>query len=697
MLLITILAISIQAPDTARVDTTRVRKLEDVTVTVTRAPQSLARVPASISIVTADQLQGSRATLGLNEALNAIPGVQIPNRYHFALDQRISIRGFGSRAPFGTRGIKVMLDGIPQTTPDGQSQFTNVDAAALGRVEVLRGSSSSMYGNSAGGAIVLTSRQLPAAGMESRARIEAGSNGLFKWQAESSTRSGKIGGRVSLSRTIMDGFRQNSAADLRQLTGMVMYSLAPLTKFSLTVNAADAPRTDNPGALTRAEFNANRDSAAANNILRGAGKDTRQLQGGLTLEHTDNDGNRTEITLFGYLRDIDNPIAAPSNPPASNAGTWVDLSRDVAGVRVSHNRRLGSDQRLPSLMIGLDAQTMTDDRRNWRSLSGERTDQLLLDQQEEVDQIGPFAQLSWTPDPRWNFNAGVRFDAFRFTATDRFFDDGEDNSGRRNMSAWSGSIGLSFVASPLIIPYIHLATSFETPTTSELSVRPGSAGGFSSDLDPQRAVSIEAGLRGETGDGRATWSIAAFRIGIDDAIVQFREIGGRAFFQNAGELINWGTEVAVSWSPTAFLRWSGAWTWSRFRFDDYRIEDGGQLTVLDGNTLPGLPTHFARLNLGFIPISSLQIDVEHTLSGSIWSDDLNTPAAKVAGWGPGITELRGLWRKGLRPLGSVTPFGGVSNLWNRKFVGSVVVNGAFGRVLEPGPGRTFYLGLEIGN
>ena len=464
------------------------------------------------------------------------------------------------------------------------------------------------------------------------------------------------------------------------------------TTLTLRFNAGHAPLAQNPGALTFAEYGINRDSAAANNLLRGSDKDSRQVQGGLTLRHLDGRGNETEATVFAYSRDVDNYTATPTQPSAPNAGTFVRVNRGVLGVRMSHGRRFGTSLTAPRLLAGLDAQAMGDDRRNWRSVAGERTDPLLVDQREEVRQVGPFAQLVWQPNDRVSLSGGTRYDWFRFTATDRFLTDGEDNSGQRNMAAWSASAGVSYVLGAALVPYAHFSTSFETPTTTELAIRPGNEGGFSTDLEPQRAVNIEVGAKGS--DGSVDWSLAVFRVAIRNAIVQWQEIGGRSYFQNAGGITNWGAELGAAWSPSMRVQLRGAYTWSRYRFTDYRVERGTTVLDFDDKVLPGLPSHFARLGLSVQATDQLDVDIEQTMSGSLWTDDANTPDSKVESWGAGVTNLRASWRAPVTRWG-LTPFAGVNNLWDRRYVSSVVINGSFGRVLEPAPGRSVYVGVEL--
>src|SRR5918994_3073100 len=221
-------------PDTTGRDTTQVRQLPELNVTVTRSSEPLQKVPYAVSVLNRDDLQRGQQTLGIDEALNNLPGVVVSNRYNFSLDQRISIRGFGSRSNFGVRGLKILLDGVPQTLPDGQSQLTNIDFADIERAEVLRGASSSLYGNASGGVIsFLTERAAPGP-FAQRIRVQGGSgdregDGFYKWQSWTSARSGSISGTLSVSQFKADGFRQHSAAEFRQLKGGVDYALSGST------------------------------------------------------------------------------------------------------------------------------------------------------------------------------------------------------------------------------------------------------------------------------------------------------------------------------------------------------------------------------------------------------------------------------------------------------------------------------------
>jgi iron complex outermembrane receptor protein len=682
------------AGDTTGRDTTGVTRLPDLNVTVTRTPEPLARVPFAVGVLDRDDLVRGQQTLGIDEALNNLPGVVVANRYNFSLDQRISIRGFGSRSNFGVRGLKILVDGIPQTLPDGQSQLTNVDFADLERAEVLRGASSSLYGNASGGVISFQTARADPGPFAQRVRLQGGDgkrsgDGFYKWQSWTSGRSGDVSGTLSISQFKADGFRQHSAAEFRQLNAGADWIVSGSTEATVRLSLADNPQAQNPGALTRAEYEANPDSAAANNLRRGADKDVQQHQLSFGLRHYDAGGNEYSVTLFGLLRDLENPLAAPPDVGGGPTnGTYIRIDRNVAGLRFSTAQALGAEEASPRLTAGFDLQRMRDDRENLVSEGGVPTAVLFLDQREKVTELGPFAQLQWSPNERLLVSGGARFDWVRFTLDDRFVSDGDD-SGDRSMSAVSGNLGASWSFDQRFIPYVNISTSFETPTTTELVNQPDGSGGFNEELGPQRAVNYEIGARGQPTPAM-TYSVALFLGRVTDAIVQEEEVGGRAFFRNAQRTHNDGAEFGLSVAPLSGLTLNGAYTYARYRFVEEPEGSG-----LDGNRLPGVPEHFWRFGFRGSLENGLYLDADHTLSSSITSDDANTPEGVVDSWGAGVTNLRAGWQGEVGAM-QLAPFIGVNNLWDRRYVGSVTLNGLFGRVLEPAPRRVLYVGTEIG-
>jgi iron complex outermembrane receptor protein len=244
-------------------------------------------------------------------------------------------------------------------------------------------------------------------------------------------------------------------------------------------------------------------------------------------------------------------------------------------------------------------------------------------------------------------------------------------------------VGASWAFGDRFVPYVNVSTAFETPTTTELVNKADGSGGFNPELGPQRAVNYEIGARGQPAPW-VNYSLALFLGRITDAIVQVGEIGGRAFFGNTGKTHNDGAEVGLRVTPTRGLTLSGAYTYARYRFASGPFE---------GNRLPGVPEHYWRFGLRTELPASFFLDADHTLSSSLVADDPNL--IPVDSWGAGVTNLRLGWEGEVGSL-HLGPFLGVNNLWNRRYVASVTLNGLGGRVFEPAPLRIIYFGAEIG-
>src|SRR3989442_4897659 len=407
-------------------DTTKPYTLPPATVSVTRAELPLTKVPLSIQSVTRRDISRARPTWGLDEALVCVPGVFVANRYNFSQDQRISIRGFGARSAFAVRGIKILVDGIPQTLPDGQGQLTNLELGEVDRIEVLRGSASAVYGNASGGVISIWTTPHDVAHINEEARFVAGRFGersgggrggrsWNKWQTTTSMRLGGGGSAlVTVSRLDYEGERDHSAADNRVLNARVRLSLGSAWSLALVTELGDNPRADNPGSLTRAELQANRDTVPLLNRNRNAGKAVTQFQAGATLRHPMAKGGESAVTLFGLTRDLKNPITT----------TYIDLDRVDYGARarIPYPPPLGPLAHW--LTAGVDFQRQRDDRKNFNYLntpgdSAKADTTRTLDQLEHVTELGPFVQSALELSPSMTITAGLRYDWGKFSVAAR--------------------------------------------------------------------------------------------------------------------------------------------------------------------------------------------------------------------------------------------------------------------------------------
>ena len=653
--------------------------LAPVTVTVTRAELSLTQLPFAVAVVNARETTHGRSALGLDEALAAVPGVFAANRYNFSLDQRLAIRGFGARSAFAVRGVKVLLDGIPQTLPDGQGQLTHVELGAADRIEVLRGSASALYGNATGGVISIWTDARPPERSTGDVRIVGGTfdrrfdRTWSKWQATGRFRVGSGGGAtLNVSRLSYEGARDHSAADFRALGARLRLPLGPTWSLMALADIGDQPRADNPGALNLTELGTNRDTVPPLNVATHAGKDVLQGQAGATVRGRFASGDEATVTVFGLARDLENP----------QTFAYIRLNRAAYGARAVFTRSGGG------VTAGIDVQRQRDDRTNVGNSGGAPDTVRSLDQLEHVTELGPFVQAVAGISPRAALTAGLRYDWVTFAVDDRLVGDStsdvkyRNDSGERVMAALSGSVGATLRAGTAVTLYASTGSSFETPTTTELANRPDTAGGFNRSLSPQRAWTYEVGARG------AAWELVLYQADVRDALVGFEipASPGRRFFRNAGSARHRGVELSAGAVLTAGLDVRATWTYSDFRYRRYAFTAGGTTHVLDGRRLPGVPRHALRLALKARPASlhGAWGELETQYASSYAVDD--TLSRQTAAWW--VTNLR-LGRDG----GRVEPFVALQNVFNRMYVGSVVVNAAAGRYYEPAPGRNLLVGV----
>ena len=656
-------------------DTTKPVPMTPVTVSVTRAETALERLPWAVQIVDPPAAARGRPAWGMDEVLGEVPGVLVANRHNFSVDQRVSIRGFGARSAFAVRGVRIVLDGIPLTLPDGQGQLTTVDFGAVQRIDVLRGTASSLFGNAAGGVLNIMTQRPGIVGPVGRGRLLFGAfdrdlkRAWSKWQVESNFPMGQGNGRLAASRLVYDGERDHTAADLFMLSGRAAAPLGGSWAVTLLADVGHTPLADNPGALTAGELQADPDAAAPLNVARDAGKAVSQVQGGVSLRGTPW-GYDVTLGAFGLTRDLENPL-----PQAV-----IGLDRRAAGFRLAVRRKMWT--------AGVDAQWQRDDRIEYSWTADHRPDALTRDQLEQVSELGPFAQLTLDVSPLLTLTAGLRHDAVRFKVTDHFMNDSVDNSGARTYAATSGSAGIAVIPARGLTFYANAGTSFETPTTTELNNQPPpGGGGFNFELEPQRAASFEVGARGVW--DLVTWSATAFTADVRDELIPFEDtVPGRRYYRNAARARHKGLELGATLRPAGGLSLVLAWTISDFRYSSYQIDT----TILDGRAIPGIPRHSIRGSLRLEPLwaRGLWSVIEANHTSAYFVDD--TLEARTEAW-TGVDARLG-WEGRLGPW-QLSPFVAVQNLFDLQYVSSVVINAARGRYYEPAPGRSAYFGVEL--
>lgn len=652
-----------------------VTKLDPVVVTATRSTTPLTNVPAAVSVIDRSDIQLGQPTIGLSESLNHVPGVFAQNSFNYAQNQRISIRGFGTRAAFGVREIKILVDGIPETQPDGQTQLDNIDLGATQRIEVLRGPASSLYGNASGGVISLMTEDGPARPFL-ETRLLGGSYGLQKYQAKTGGQVGNLNFLFNTSYFSLGGYRDHSRTQNVLFTGKVRYTINPDSDLTMLLSFLDSPFADDPGGLTREQVEQNRRQARDINVQLDAGERVTQGKMGFVYRYQFLPGHELSVTQYSLFRQFDNKL--PIFPSAGGGIVKFDRFGTGGGVKYVYDTHLTGFRN--RLVLGVDTEYQLDNRRRFNNENGSRG-ALRFHQDEDVRSVGPFVYDEFAVRDNLLLSAGLRYDNVRFTVDDRFRSDGDD-SGARTFDQVSPMGGILYSPLPALHLYANVSTAFQVPTTTELA-NPSERGGFNPDLEPQKAINYELGARGLLWQ-RLSYNVALFWIVIDDELVQFEGETGRTFFRNAGRSERKGTELHFDFPLTDQLLWSFSYTYLDATYDRY-VTPGGRF---DGNDEPGIPPHQLFTELFYAHPSGLYGALNVLFVDDFFVNDANTERNDAYT----VLNLRIGYELQLG-RGRVAPFIGLNNLTDEKYNGIVRLNALGGRFFEPAPTFNLYGGL----
>ncbi|MDG2308786.1 MAG: TonB-dependent receptor [Candidatus Binatia bacterium] len=648
--------------------------VDTIVVTGTRSKKSLHRIPAAMSVVEGDDIRKARPTVGLEEPLRRIPGVFVQNSGNYAQDFRVQIRGFGTRAAFGIREVKVLVDGLPETLPDGQSQVDTIELATIQRVEVLRGAGASLYGNAAGGVLhVITDDPPEEPGVNLSAT--GGSYGMAKIVGQFGAQRGNLGGIGTASYLQTDGYRDHSGARSAAFIGRLVWDLDEKTELKVLLDGAHAPKADDPGGLTGEQANQDPRQARDRNVLLDAGESVDQIRLGAVL---DRDLESGSLDAYAYTLYRDFFTKLPIVPAQGDGIVQFDRISPGGGLRYSYDRPvLGWDQ---TLTVGTDIQYQRDDRQRFANEEGQKGT-LGLDQIEEVTGAGIYLREAVSLTADVEVSGGVRYDTVHYSVDVKTPPD-SDASGSRTLDAWSPSGGVVFTPTEALSLFGNVSTAFQVPTTTEL-VNPDGPG-FNPNIQPQTARSYELGLR--FGPPHLDMGVALYRIDIDDELIPFETPAGRVAFRNAGRSRRYGVEVDWRSELLQGLVWTGSGTAMRAKYINYTTDDGD----FAGNREPGIPPWFVYQELAYGHDSGLHAALEAYLVGGYFVDDANTATTP----GYGLLNVRFGWDTTVGDW-DVQPFVGLQNLTNARYDGTVRLNAFGGRYYEPAPSFNVYGGVRI--
>lgn len=661
------------APSFAQVDAASSEGLV-LEVSSPRLVRDLYDTPAAVSVVNAPAIRQGQQRLQLDESLNTVPGLFFQNRYNFAQNLRLSTRGFGARAPFGIRGIRIQVDGIPYTLPDGQSQIDAVDLDSAQRIEVIRGPSSVQYGNAAGGVVDITTALGDDMPPGARLRQDVASDDYYKTTLQANGSQGATSGIATMSWLNYNGYRDQSEVEQGLFNGRLAREWQHGQRLTATFNALHTPKAEDPSGLTAAQVAEDRSQATSNAQRLNAGQEVDQQTLGLLYETPAVGAGELTVSTFFSRRDFTQQLPFPGP-------SLIAYDRQFYGISTDYQQSSELAGLPLTWMVGADLHRQVDDRRRYRVSFGGVTGQTQAETQNGTT-AAVFAQGDLAVTDRLTLSLGTRFDWLRLSVDDDWLVDGDD-SGSRTYDEFSGFVGASYRLAPRHQIYATIGTAFESPTFVEFA-NPGGGGGFRPDIEPQQALNRELGLRGVFGAG-LSYELALFSIRVDDEILPYEQ-DGRTFYENAGETRRNGIELGLAWAISYAWRITSAVTLADYTFKSLEDEQGSNL---DGNRLPGLPREQWVTEVAWKGSSQRFAALEWQYVSDLYADNRNQ------------TKVPDYWLFGIRAgdtVGfgnqSLNLYGGVRNLWDEDYFSNIRINANRGAYYEPAPGRTFYAGLE---
>ena len=671
---------------------------DEQTMVVTAAPTTVSELdtPAAVSVVNGDEMRQAAPRVNLSESLGAVPGLQVQNRQNYAQDLQLSIRGFGSRSTYGVRGLRIYVDGIPATMPDGQGQTSNIDIGSVDTIEVLRGPFSALYGNSSGGVINVTSQtgtQPPTV----EASSYYGSFGTWHYGMKATgavgdgSHAGDVDYTVSTNRFTTHGYRDHSGARKNLANARLGVRINDVSKLTLLLNSVDIKAND-AGGLTADEWRDNPRQSPRGDQYN-TRKNTRQTQAGLRYERQLSAQDDLSVMMYAGERETTQFQSIPRAPQLkpSHAGGVIDLTRHYQGIdtRLTHRGEL----LVPvTLTAGLDYENMSERRKGYENFvmvngAPQYGEQGALRRNERnlMWNVDPYLQTQWQLTDKLSLDAGVCYSSVWFDSNDYYITPGNgDDSGDASYHKWLPAGSLKYALTDAWNVYLSAGRGFETPTINELSYRSDNQSGLNFGLKPSTNDTVEIGSKTRIGNGLFT--AALFQTNTDNEIVVDSSSGGRTSYKNAGKTRRQGMELGLDQQFGESWRLKAAWTWLDATYRTNVCDDAS----CNGNRIPGIARNMGYASFGYQPEQGWYAGSDIRYMSDIMANDENT--AKAPSWTVVGLTTGYKWSYGRMDMDL---FGRIDNLFDREYVGSVIVNESNGRYYEPAPGRNYGIGLNL--
>ena len=637
--------------------------LENIVVKSTKINSSIQETPLSVTLKSFREEKNYNSQSSFADFIKNTPGVFTTSANNFSQDLRISIRGFGARSAFGIRGVKLIVDGIPETTPDGQSQLDNLPLGLVSNIEILRGPNANLYGNSSGGVISINTLSNPS---EKYYRYSA-VFGAYQYQSIQKTRildwktSNLI---VHYDKRRSNGYRDQSGYKSSILNLKYINDLDKKNKIIWQINYTNSPYAFDSGGLNLNEVNEDRRQARKNNIDYDTYESVKQIKTGISWNHKKNENSFFDSYLFYQNRDFLSKLPF-------NFGGIISLERNYYGLGTKFTKNINYENRNKTLVIGVDHLNQSDDRKRFKNnfgIKGENT----LDQLEKFITTGIYIVNQASYSSGLNVRYGIRYEINNI---------GFDSSNMINLDKLNPSLGLSYSLNSTDNIFFSFGTSFETPTLNELSNNPNGTG-FNKDLKSNNSSNYEIGWR------KAFASIAfeavAYITTSDNEILPYEieEFAGKNFYRNVGSTFRRGFELNSQLFFKAG-RLNLSYTLSKNQFKDFVINGND----LSDKLIPGIPSQMLDIDLIFKLSKKRTLILSNRLIGERYADNSNETL--IGSYNIfNIKYSKEVFRNSEFSIGA-------NNVFNQEYFDNIRIN-AFGkRYYEPAPERNFYFGINF--
>jgi len=655
---------TVQAQNSSKTSTIT---LDEVAIEALKLETPRSLLPYSVSVINLEGVQAMHQQLSLQEYLGAVPGLFSLNATNYAQDLRISIRGFGARAAFGIRGIKLIVDGIPETTPDGQGQLDNLPLGLLKNIEVLRGPSASLYGNASGGVLYLNTLD-SLQGESVRFRSTLGAFGFQSYQLSTALSAKKITGLLYLNKTSSKGYRSFSALEQVVFNAKVKHQINPKASIQAQFNYTHSPKAQDAGGLILEEALENPSQARQRNIDYDTFEKIDQLKIGVRwLQKWSSELNLDTYAFFS-IRDFYGKL------PFENGGI-VDLYRNYygGGSRLTYSKSTKNISH--QFQLGTELALQSDQRDRFLNQKGVQGASV-FSQEENFNSFGLYV-LDELKTSQWLLRSSLRFD-HQTLGADSIVES-------QTYNVLNPSLGFSYLLSENRTLFFNVSTSYQTPALSELSANPSGAEGFNLTLEPSRAINYEMGWKRLAAKSRIEANLFFIKSSNEILPYELADFSGRSFYRNTGATERYGLEVSGNFSWRAW-QLQTSFTQASYRFSG--LEDVSD--PLKDKNLPGIPSTQIFMQLEYSTPSAWMFQLTGEHIGRLFANNQNTVAVNA------YQKARFQTSKGITlSWGKLSFFGGVNNLFDVRYFDNIRLNAFGSRHYEPAPGRNLFGGLSI--